>query len=288
MNCQDCIFSTRRVIVNQYVDWCSHNKSQKEITKDTMICDGFIQRKKTNMEIANVKEVKEVDKGDTQQTISDTQTPLNQIQNASPRLDLSTIDRRELAFEAEKAIERLRDREDIQDELTIVRAFLTPIIENEREKEFKEKLHITTSYKKFAPTKEISKIINVLNNSIHHYQSAQEDIKKYQRGQQDILHAFELTDLSDEELMEYTKELRELRMLRRQAKNFVETLEPLYQFSLKNKTLINNLKKVNSEIDKVKTSVDSRKYYVREKTTLQQAFEEAEPLHKRMNEIVSL
>lgn len=273
MNCQDCIFSTRRVIVNNYVDWCSNNKSQKEITKDTLICGSFIKRNNATQK-------------DNSKPEKEKETPVAVTEESYGNMDISKMDRRELAFEAGKALERLLERDRESYDLKLIEAFLNPIVENEKEKAYKQSIHITSSYKDFVPVKEVSKMVHVLNNSIHFYQQAEDDLKKYQRSQQDLLHAFELTDLSDEQLMEITKDLQKLRIYRRQAKNFKESLEPLYQFAMENKPLIEKIKTVQGQIDKVRVSLESRKYYVRENPSLKDAFEKAKPLHKRMNEIV--
>jgi len=267
------------MVVNQYVDWCSHNKSQKEITKNTVACEFFIQRK-TSSTISETPEIPN-EKKETLKEISE-----SKHSNPTPKVELQHLNRRELAFETERSITLLLEKDRGNRDLNIIQAFLQPIIENEKEKDFKEKLHITTSFNQFVPSKEISKIIHVLNNATHYYESAQEEIRKYQRRQQDILHAFELTDLSEDELTEYTKELQSIRIFRRQAKNFIETLEPLYGFSLKNKEFIEQLKKLNGEMDKIKNTIENRRYFVREETSLKRAFEEARPLHKRMNAMI--
>jgi valyl-tRNA synthetase len=189
------------------------------------------------------------------------------------------------AYEAESIFNYLSDIDGLEDKAKRLQEIFMPIIENEKGKEFKRKLDVKISWKNFVPHREVSKAITALTNSISLYEEAKQEILTYQRVQQDILHALELTDLSEVELVKLMKELQEIRIYRRQAKNFMESVEPLVKFANNHKSTLKELGKVQGELNKITQSINERQYYVREKKALADAFKEADHMYERMERL---
>jgi hypothetical protein len=194
----------------------------------------------------------------------------------------------ELAMETEKILNELSKDSVVYVQVSRLKEIFAPIIENEKEKEFKRKRDIKTSWNKFTPHREISRAINALCSSVSLYEEANKEINRYQKETQDILHALELTDLNDDELFNLMKDLQQIRIYRRLAKNFVESVEPLYKFSCNNKELIKKLNQVHSEVMKINLSIKDRSYNVREKTSLEEAFKSADEMYDRMERLCLL
>jgi hypothetical protein len=185
--------------------------------------------------------------------------------------------KRDEAFEAEEILKDLERYQHnyIKDKIARLSELLQPIIENEKIKEFKEKRNIKTSYNNFTPHREAHRAANALNSIITLYDEAKDEVNKYQKETQDILHALELADLSDEEMNELAKELKHIRMYRRSAKNFVESAGPLYQFAINHRKLGKDLGKVAGEIAKITKFIAERRYTPRVNTALAEAFDKA-------------
>jgi hypothetical protein len=188
-------------------------------------------------------------------------------------------------LEAEQLFQELEKYKYASPHVNRLREIFEPIIQNEKDKQFKRQRDIKTTWNNFVPHREVSKTIQCLSNAIHLYGNAKEEIEAYQRETQDILHALEIADLTDEEMATLMKDLQKIRILRRQAKNFVEAVEPLYIYASNNKPLIKELGKVQSEIVKKNETINKKKYRVREKSSLQVAFDEAKPMYERMEKL---
>lgn len=85
--------------------------------------------------------------------------------------------------------------------------FLYPIIENEKEKEFKRQRGIKTSWKSYIPCKEIARACTTFSSVISLYREAKDELHKFDQETQDILHALELTNVSEDEYGNLAKEL---------------------------------------------------------------------------------
>lgn len=192
---------------------------------------------------------------------------------------------RKQAYEAEEILQRLENHDYISEDVNRLKEIIQPMIDNEKEKEFKEKRNVKTSYRNFNPHREVQYAVQALSKPISLYNEANQEIEVYQRETQDILHALELTDLDDEKMTELMQELRRIRIYRRMAKNFIEIVEPLYKFAMENRMLAKNLGRVAGEIHKIKENIDNRAYYVREKTSLREAFESADELYNRLEKL---
>jgi len=191
---------------------------------------------------------------------------------------------REEAFEAETLLHAISHYKLSKKQVERVIEIFTPLFDNERDKEERDKYHLSTAYKNFHPKKEVSKTINALSSSKTMFTLATEDLKRLNGEEQDILHALELTDLSLEELTDLTAELKNIRILRRVTKNFLEIAQPLHEFATHNEKLLRELQSVAGKIQRAMDNVKNRKYSVREKTALQEAFDVAAPLETRVKQ----
>ena len=186
------------------------------------------------------------------------------------------------ALEAEDLFSKLEKYKYVMPQVARLREIFMPMVENEKEKQMRKDKNIHRSWNKYTPHVEVQRAATALANAITFYEEAEKEISSWQRETQDILHALELTDMNDEEMTELMKELKEIRIHRRVAKNFVEVLEPFYNYAKDNKSIIKELGKVQNEVSKLNESIDNRKYKVREKITLRDRFENADELNKRV------
>lgn len=165
-----------------------------------------------------------------------------------------------------------------KDKVSELRDTFQPIIDNEKNKQKKKNLSLKYSYAKYEPRKRIMHAIEALSNGPRLYEEALENVEKCNRLTQDILHAMELLEADEEQLKLWAGELKDIRLNRREAKDFVEVMEPLYKFTVKNKQLVTSLGQIHTEMQKIMRQKENRTYKVREKTSLAEAFEKAEPL----------
>lgn len=166
----------------------------------------------------------------------------------------------------------------LKDKVAELRETFQPIIDNEKTKQKKKKLALKCSYAKYEPRKKIMHAIDALSNGPRLYEEASENAEKCNRLTQDILHAMELLEADEEQLRNWAEELKDIRINRREAKDFVDVMEPLYKFALKNKQLITSLGQIHTEMQNIMKQKETRSYKVREKTSLAEAFEQADSL----------
>jgi hypothetical protein len=93
-----------------------------------------------------------------------------------------------------------------------------------------------------------------------------------------LLHAFELTNPTDDDLIQLGKQVVELQKKRRQTKNFIEITEPLFNYVTNNRHVTKQLGKVHGEMLGIIKVQSNRKYTPKEKTSLQEAFDKAQNL----------
>jgi len=189
---------------------------------------------------------------------------------------------RDEVFEVEQLLHEIGRFKLSNQPVSRIRELLQPIFDNEREKAERDKYSLSTAYMHFHAKKEVSKAINALSGTKNMFGLATEDLKRLHGEEQDILHALELTDLSLEELTALTSELKEIRIMRRVTKNFLEVANPLNDFAVHNEKLIKQLQQIAGTIQKAMSNIDNRKYNVREKTSLREAFDSAAPLVTRI------
>ena len=91
--------------------------------------------------------------------------------------------------------------------------------------------------------------------------SIKDVLKRCDNRQQDILHEIEFARLSRREYNIISKELKDVRVERRNAKNLIELLEP---FSQNNKYTATELTRLANKVRAVKEEQDSRVYEVKD------------------------
>lgn len=183
---------------------------------------------------------------------------------------------RETLYAAEQLLFELEKTTAPQEKIQKLQEIFFPLFEKEREKEFKEQLEIEKySWGNFNPHKSLQTTVRTLTSIITYHQEAKLEEDKFNDATQDLLHAFELTEPTDEELIDLGKKLIALRKQRRRTKNFLEMTNPLFNFAVKNRTLLKELGQIQGEMDKVLQTIDARSYRVKETTSLKDAFDKA-------------
>jgi hypothetical protein len=191
---------------------------------------------------------------------------------------------REEAYEAEAILENLvksNIHKKNKGELERLLELIVPVAENERLKEYKESLGIKWSWSNFHPKNRLQSAINTLTSVVNHHQEAKLEEDVYEKETQDLLHALEITNPTDEQLLEYGRELQMLRQKRRNAKDFMEIAAPLFHYSTKNRNVIKELGQVLTEMNRIMEVLENRTYKIREKTSLQEAFDKAAGTEKK-------
>jgi hypothetical protein len=162
-----------------------------------------------------------------------------------------------------------------------------PVYESAKRKSDNKKYDkIKFSYMNFSPSVEISKAINVFSGAAALYEIAVSDLEAFDKITQDILHAVEMAELTEEEKNSLFDELREVRQKRRICKNFLEQCKELYEFAKGNKQLTKHLQSIASNVGKIKEAIETRKYYPRELTALEAAFEKANGSYLKKEKVV--
>lgn len=188
---------------------------------------------------------------------------------------------RESLYQAEKLLEELEGFNVPREKVETLKETFAPLFQKEREREQKEKWKIEKcSWEGFVPSTNIRRVIDTLSNVISYHQEAKLEESKYHEATQDLLHAFELTEPSDEELIALGREMQQLRKERRKTKDFIEATEPLFHFAINNRPLIKELGQIQNEINKIMQEQSNRTYRTKEKTALQDAFDKAKEREK--------
>jgi dsDNA-specific endonuclease/ATPase MutS2 len=182
----------------------------------------------------------------------------------------------EEALSAEKALAFLGTYQypKIKAAVQELRQTFSPVIERCQKEKVMKSQKLKYSYKMFDPIIKIQNIIEVMNNAISLYEEACNNLEKTQRIQNDLLHAVELLDLSEEELLNTVKELHAVRRVRREAKDFTEIMLPLYDLACKYQPIVKEFSSTLSEMQKIAKGKESRSYKVREKVSLADKFEQ--------------
>ena len=148
---------------------------------------------------------------------------------------------------------------------------LTPYIESEKRIQRRKEDGV-----KFSPgieiVKEALRVQNILNGINTMHSNAREEVKLRDRITQDLLHAIEFLDAKESELIDYAKDIKETRQMRREAKTFIDVSNPLVTFVNRNKSLLKELNNVVAEMHKLEKQALNKKYTPREKTCLEEAF----------------
>lgn len=115
-----------------------------------------------------------------------------------------------------------------------------------------------------AEPRELSKIISdfadLLREAGTSHQASLESMQYQDKIKQDILHKFELDELSPEERRLWDDRLDQCLRERRVHKDAVEELEPVYLFANENAQLQNKLKQLLGKVRKVESYHANRSY----------------------------
>lgn len=132
---------------------------------------------------------------------------------------------------------------------------------------------IETKGNQFDPLQKVQQVVEVINNSIQVYETAAANLEKSHKATQDILHAIELLELSEDEMVQLARDLHEVRRIRREAKDFTEIMLPLYDLACKYQPITKEFSSAMSEMQKIANQKENRTYKVRERTDLAEKFE---------------
>lgn len=144
------------------------------------------------------------------------------------------------------------------------------------EQQKREKRNIKYSRKNFNAIRELTLLNSTFGALETLRRESYDEVGICDRTQNDLLHAIEfLTPNEEEKLLGLSKDLKEIREMRRSAKDFNEITQPLASFVARNKRFVTELKQVFKETREVQDRLDQRTYTPRELTTMEQAFAEA-------------
>ena len=110
-------------------------------------------------------------------------------------------------------------------------------------------------------SKDLEKFLNYLRqaeNDYKHYQKEETDCNNII---QDILHNLELQENSYHEMARLAKEIRRVRLIRREAKDFVLVSAPLMAWVEKNRPLIKEMERLLGDIRNAENSLKNRIYF---------------------------
>lgn len=111
----------------------------------------------------------------------------------------------------------------------------------------------------------IDRTIKFFGDSVKEEQEIKETIRRCEGRQQDILHEFEFSILSRKQRDILAKELKDIRIERRNAKNILELLEPFSQQAKTKSSLCSMLASVANRVREVKKEQEGRVYGPRDK-----------------------
>ncbi|KAA9007219.1 hypothetical protein F4V43_01660 [Paenibacillus spiritus] len=171
---------------------------------------------------------------------------------------------------------KTRISESTKERINKASASFENVYENAKLKEIKRKYkEMKFSYSQFNPESATGRIVEAINSSIALYDEANRDLKLLDKETQDILHAFEMCDLKEEEEKQLTEDLKQVRVARRKCKNFIEMVTPLMNFSKKHRGLANEIGEVQKSIKGIIETIESRTYSPKVRKELVTNFESA-------------
>ena len=111
----------------------------------------------------------------------------------------------------------------------------------------------------------MDRIVKFFGSSLKEESEVKETIRRLEGRQQDILHEFEFSILSSKQRDILAKELKDIRVERRNAKNILELLDPFTQQAKTKTSLCSMLVAVANRVREVKKEQDERVYGPRDK-----------------------
>lgn len=181
-------------------------------------------------------------------------------------------------LEAGQAIKRLLEHESEEvrkDAEKILQAFQHVIEKVENRKKEEEGLPIDPPYVRWSPVTHIYRLNSMLQDLERNYKQARQDLQYYEKITQDVLHALELAsnEFHEENLINYMRELQQIRIQRRKAKNFIELATPFFDILGKYPQLRKEIREAQATTKRIENQQITRTYEPREKTAMKFAFE---------------
>lgn len=170
----------------------------------------------------------------------------------------------------------------IKEKVDKIRTLVQPLMEKDKENAFKEARRIKYSWGNYDPNSRLQQTVSDLKAVTSYHKEATEELRVLDNETQDILHALEFLDNTEEEMVKLSQDLAEIRKNRRKAKSFIELSSYLVNFVENNKTAVKNLVDVSTNTQACFGKLERRSYTPREKTALAEAFEK---LNKKEEEL---
>lgn len=185
---------------------------------------------------------------------------------------------RDTAIQAEKALDFLDtyNYPKIKEAVHELRNVFQPMIEKTKQEKAMRDNNLKWSYKMFEPHVKVAQAIELFNRSISLYEEAADNLEKTQGATQDILHAIELCELDEDEMLKLVRDLHEIRRIRREAKDFTDIMLPMYNLAYKYRDVTSELTRIQGEMNRLAQGKENRKYNPREKTELKEKFQAAQ------------
>jgi prophage DNA circulation protein len=164
---------------------------------------------------------------------------------------------------------------DVQGALDILDTYQSPKLKEVSRvlKEAVSVIPVENEERGFDPLQKAHQMIEILNHSIKTYETAAENLEKTHKATQDLLHALELLDLSEDEMIQMARDLHEVRRIRRESKDFTEIMLPMYDLACKYQHLTQEFSSAMAEMQEIASRKEKRRYIVRERTDLAEKFE---------------
>lgn len=159
-----------------------------------------------------------------------------------------------------------------------VMELLEPLFKREEENKLQKERETKRSWGDIEPLTLARTARRILYKAPYYLSEAKEELRLIEAEERDILHAFELiTDLTVEKKLELTERITDLLRERRVIKRFVELMEPLGDYTYKNKPYVVGLKFIIDEMVKISESLEKRSYTPRRAKDLEEAFKQVSP-----------
>lgn len=110
-------------------------------------------------------------------------------------------------------------------------------------------------------SKTIDDFLCFLREAEQDYKIANQEEQDANGETQDILHELELLDHKYHEFAQLSKELKEIRIKRREAKNIIESTGPIISWLENNRQTVKNLEQLLGTVRKAQRSVENNKIY---------------------------
>lgn len=177
----------------------------------------------------------------------------------------------------EKALQDIESKgyKRIVESLDVVKRYIEPIINKQKETNYKRERNLKDSFRFLHTPSAVPRMQTDLKSSVIFMKELEDIVTYCDREIQDLLHFVELVELTDEEMLDAVKKLKEARNERRKAKDNMALLRPLAEFYRINKKVLDGLSKVHSEVSNVEKNLKARNYKPRELTALEEAFNKA-------------